>query len=186
MPLDTSNLPNSVPYLRVPGPAKLPGREHALKVGIVFKGSPTHENDAARSLKSLSILDPLFAHQEVDFYSLQKGPGAEEAAEFAKRLPNFHDIGAGVQTMDETAEAVKALDLLLTVDTSVAHVAGALGTPTWLLLPFYSDWRWHYEREDSPWYPSMRLFRAKFGADWSEVIARVNGELLGLMLDKQG
>lgn len=185
MPLDTSNLPKSVPYLRVPGPAKLPGREHALKVGIVFKGSPTHENDAARSLKSLSILDPLFAHQEVDFYSLQKGPGAEEAAEFAKRLPNFHDIGASVQTMDETAEAVKALDLLLTVDTSVAHVAGALGTPTWLLLPFYSDWRWHYEREDSPWYPSMRLFRAKFGADWSEVIARVNGELLGLMLDKQ-
>ena len=178
--LDMANLPKSVPYLRVSGPAELPGRAHALKVGIVFKGAPSHENDQARSLKSLSILDTLFAHQEIDFYSLQKGPGADEAAEYAKRLPNFHDVGAGVTTMDETAEAVKALDVLLTVDTSVAHVAGALGTPTWLLLPFYSDWRWHYERKDSPWYPTMRLFRQQFGADWSEVIARVNGHLLTL------
>ncbi|MDT6964068.1 methyltransferase domain-containing protein [Cupriavidus sp. SZY C1] len=185
LPVDVSNLPQTVPFLRVPEAASLPGRPEALKVGVVFKGAPNHENDHARSLRSLSVLDALFAHQEVDFYSLQKGPGADEAADYARRLPNFYDIGAGVQTMIETAQAVQALDLLVTVDTSVAHVAGALGKQTWLFLPFYTDWRWFYEGEDSPWYPSMRLFRQRWGAEVPEVIARMNGELLGLMLDKQ-
>lgn len=185
LPLDSSNLPQSVPYLRVSEPAILPGRPDALKVGIVFKGAPTHENDHARSLKSLSVMDSLFSLQDVDFYSLQKGQGAEEAADYASRLANFYDLGPGLGTLAETAKAVKALDVLLTVDTSVAHVGGALGVPTWLLLPFYSDWRWHYERSDSPWYPSMRLFRQDFGADWHQVIARVYGTLLGAKLEKQ-
>jgi hypothetical protein len=187
LPLQLDGLPQSVRYLRVPEgtvqPA-LPGRPGALKVGIVFKGNPTHENDANRSLPSLSVMDDLFRIEGIDFYSLQKGAGADEAADHASRLANFYDVGAGVGSMDETAAAIAALDLVLTVDTSVAHVAGAMGKPTWLLLPFYGDWRWHYTREDSPWYPSMRLFRRRANCDWSEVMARVGGHLLQLKEDR--
>ena len=94
---------------------------------------------------------------------------------------NFHDIGATLHSMMDTARAIDALDLVLTVDTSVAHVAGAMGKPTWLLLPAYADWRWHLAREDSPWYPSMRLFRHPYSGSWAEVVTRLNGHLLALV-----
>jgi ADP-heptose:LPS heptosyltransferase len=87
--------------------------------------------------------------------------------------------------MEETASAIAELDLVLTVDTSVSHVAGAMGKPTWVLLPSYGDWRWHYRREDSPWYPTARLFRRRFGGDWPEVVARIRGHLLVLSNEKQ-
>lgn len=183
LPVALDALPDSVPYLRIPpGLPKfdLAGRAGALKVGIAFKGAPNHENDRFRSLPSLSVLDPLFAHRDIEFYSLQKGQGADEAAACAGRLPNFHDVGATLQSMMDTARAIDALDVVLTVDTSVAHVAGALGKPVWLLLPAYADWRWHLVREDSPWYPTMRLFRNQGAGSWSEVVTRVNGHLLGL------
>ncbi len=183
LPLELEALPASVPFLRAPGQAAhatLIARSRSLKVGVVFKGAPTHENDHARSLPTLSLLDPLFELDGVEFFSLQKGAGAQEAAEYAGRLENFHDLGADVRTMDETANIIAALDLVLTVDTSVAHVAGAMGKPTWLMLPAYGDWRWHYRREDSPWYPSMRLFRRSFGGAWPELIARIRGHLLAL------
>ncbi|HWT35959.1 MAG TPA: methyltransferase type 11, partial [Paraburkholderia sp.] len=179
--LDLKALPASVPYLRAhadKAPAALKAGARALKVGIVFKGAPTHENDHARSLPSLSVLDPLFEFDGVEFFSLQKGAGADEAAQYAQRLPNFHDLGASIRSMDETANAIAALDLVLTVDTSVAHVAGAMGKPTWVMLPSYGDWRWHYAREDSPWYPTMRLFRRRSGGTWTEVVARIRGHLL--------
>jgi hypothetical protein len=181
-----------VPFLRAPSdeaPALLRTESHALKVGVVFKGAPTHENDHARSLPSLSVLDELFQLEGVEFFSLQKGAGADEAAQYAQRLSNFHDLGADIRSMDETASAIAALDLVLTVDTSVAHVAGAMGKPTWLMLPSYGDWRWHYTREDSPWYPTMRLFRRRFDGNWPEVVARIRGHLLTLIasnLDSAG
>lgn len=183
LPLELDALPDSVPYLRIPpGMPKfeLAGSADALKVGVVFKGAPNHENDRFRSLPSLSVLDPLFAHRDIEFYSLQKGQGALEAAAWAERLPNFHDVGATLQSMMDTARAIAAMDLVLTVDTSVAHVAGAMGKPVWLLLPAYADWRWHLVREDSPWYPTMRLFRNPGVSGWSEVVTRVSGHLLGL------
>lgn len=183
LPVELDELPDSVPYLRIPpGSPKfsLPGRPDALKVGIVFKGAPSHENDKYRSLPSLEVLAPLFEHRDVEFFSLQKGEGAAEAADYARRLANFHDVGATVHSMMDTARAIDALDLVLTVDTSVAHVAGALGKPTWLLLPAYADWRWHLQREDSPWYPSMRLFRHPYSGSWAEVVTRLNGHLLAL------
>ncbi|MFM0340954.1 methyltransferase domain-containing protein [Paraburkholderia fungorum] len=187
LPLDLEALPATVPYLRAPRgtPAKLPqvGAEK-LKVGLVFKGNPTHENDRQRSLPSLAVLDDLMNLEGIEFFSLQKGAGADEAAAYAAKLANFHDVGESLNTMAETASAVAALDLVLTVDTSVAHVAGAMGKPVWLMLPAYGDWRWHYTREDSPWYPTMKLFRRRFGCDWSEVVARINGHLLQLLASK--
>ncbi len=90
---------------------------------------------------------------------------------------NFHDGGAQLNTMAGTASAIAELDLVITVDTSIAHVASAMGKPVWLMLPSYDDWRWHYTREDSPWYPSMRLFRRQFNGDWAEVVARMVGHL---------
>jgi SAM-dependent methyltransferase len=192
LPLELDALPVSVPFLRAPSdeaPALLRTESHALKVGVVFKGAPTHENDHARSLPSLSVLDELFQLEGVEFFSLQKGAGADEAAQYAQRLSNFHDLGADIRSMDETASAIAALDLVLTVDTSVAHVAGAMGKPTWLMLPSYGDWRWHYTREDSPWYPTMRLFRRRFDGNWPEVVARIRGHLLTLIasnLDSAG
>ncbi|WP_250516030.1 methyltransferase domain-containing protein [Caballeronia sp. INDeC2] len=180
LPLDLDALPSTVPYLRAPEavasklPEVAPGK---LKVGIVFKGNPTHENDASRSLPSLAVLNDLFAVDGIEFFSLQKGAGADEAAQYAAQRHNFHDVGAQLNTMAETASAIAALDLVLTVDTSVAHVAGAMGKPVWLMLPAFGDWRWHYMREDSPWYPTMRLFRVRFGCNWSEVVARIGGHL---------
>jgi len=184
LPLELDALPPTVPYLRAPEavasklPEVAPGK---LKVGIVFKGNPTHENDASRSLPSLAVLNDLFKVDGIEFFSLQKGAGADEAAEYAEQRGNFHDVGAHLNTMAETASVIAALDLVLTVDTSVAHVAGAMGKPVWLMLPSYGDWRWHYTREDSPWYPTMRLFRRRFGCDWSEVVARIGGHLRCLL-----
>ena len=183
LPLDLEALPDTVPYLRAPADAvsRLPDvGSGKLKVGVVFKGNPTHENDRQRSLASLSVLDELFGLEGMEFFSLQKGAGADEAAHYAQTRDNFHDVGAHLNSMAETASAIAALDVVVTVDTSVAHVAGALGKPVWLLLPAYGDWRWHYTREDSPWYPTMRLFRRRFNCDWTEVVARVAGHLMSL------
>jgi len=189
VPLELEALPPAVPFLRA-SPVKAPAvllsaPRDVLKVGVVFKGAPTHENDRARSLPSLSVLDELFKLKGVEFFSLQKGAGADEAAQYAQRLSNFHDLGACIASMEETASAIAELDLVLTVDTSVSHVAGAMGKPTWVLLPSYGDWRWHYRREDSPWYPTARLFRRRFGGDWPEVVARIRGHLLVLSNEKQ-
>lgn len=176
LPLDLEALPCTAPYLRLPwgnAPMYMRGSTGMLKVGLVFKGAPTHENDSYRSLPSLAVLDGLFDVPGVDFYSLQKGAGAEEASAYAARLPNFYDVGIRVHSMGETARAVAMMDVVLTVDTSVAHLAAALGKPTWILLPFYGDWRWHYTRDDSPWYPTARLFRRRLDGDWPGVIARV-------------
>ncbi|WP_309806330.1 MULTISPECIES: methyltransferase domain-containing protein [unclassified Caballeronia] len=184
--LDLEALPKAVPYLRAPSavPSKLPiVAPNKLKVGLVFKGNPTHENDRARSLPSLAVLDDLLRIPDIEFFSLQKGAGADEAADYAQKHANFHDVGAQVTTMAETAKAIESLDVVLTVDTSVAHVAGAMGKRVWMMLPFYGDWRWHYTREDSPWYPTMRLFRKRHGCDWSEVVARIAGHLKMLRAD---
>lgn len=181
LPLDLEALPQSVPYLRAPcfGVPGMPQvHESAVKVGVVFKGEPSHENDAARSLPSLSVLDDLFAIDGAEFFSLQKGEGAREAAGYAARLGNFHDVGVLLTSMADTASAIAALDVVVTVDTSVAHVAGALGKPVWLMLPADGDWRWHYYREDSPWYPTMRLLRRPSHADWSEVVACIGAGLV--------
>jgi hypothetical protein len=179
VPLDYEALPHCVPYLRAPNPRTYPCPPETLKVGIVFKGNPTMENEPFRSLPSLSTLDSVFELPGIQFYSLQKGEGTEQAAQYAQERGNFTDLGSELHNMAQTANIIAGLDLVLTTDTSVAHVAGALGKPVWVMLAFVCDWRYHYLREDNPWYPAMRVFRKSWGnwRDWSSVIARVRNEL---------
>lgn len=147
-----------------------------LRVGLAWKGNPHFENDADRSLPSLRALAPLAA-VPAHFVSLQKGPGEDEAMD----PPNGMQLyAAGPQLNDfaDTAAVIANLDLVISVDTAVAHLAGAMGKPCWLLLPDYRcDWRWMSERSDTPWYPSMRLFRQSRAGDWRPVIEAVAREL---------
>lgn len=143
-----------------------------LRVGLAWKGNPHFENDADRSLPSLQTLAPL-ATVPAHFVSLQKGPGEDEAMDPPVGMQLY---AAGPQLSDfaDTAAVIANLDLVISVDTAVAHLAGAMGKPCWLLLPDYRcDWRWMTDRGDTPWYPSKRLFRQPEGGSWAPVIAEV-------------
>ncbi len=145
------------------------------KVGLAWAGSPTHKNDHNRSCPLAEFL-PLVRIAGTAFYSLQKG----ERSQDLRQLPpdcTVHDLDALIQDYGDTALLLDALDLLITVDTAVAHLAGALGKPVWLLLPEVSDWRWGLEGETTPWYPSLRLFRQNRRGDWAGIIARVDEAL---------
>jgi hypothetical protein len=145
-----------------------------LRVGLAWKGNPDFENDADRSLPSLLTLAPL-ANVPAHFVSLQKGAGEEKAPPAGMAL---QAVGPKLRDFADTAAVIANLDLVISVDTAVAHLAGALGKPCWLLLPDYRcDWRWMTERNDTPWYPSMRLFRQSNAGDWTPVIDAVGREL---------
>lgn len=149
-----------------------------LKVGLVWKGSAKHNNDSQRSLPHLSLLAPLLALPGIEWISLQKGAGEDELTEW----PQLQPLGAMFNDYRDTASVIAQLDLVIGVDTSVIHLAGAMGKPCWVILPAISkDWRWLNDREDSPWYPTMRLFSQKYGEDRSAVIARLEHALLMLM-----
>src|SRR5439155_14179366 len=145
-----------------------------LKVGIVWAANAKHRNESQRSLE-LERLLPLFELPGIQWFSLQVG---ERAAELA-RLPadTIVDLSRGLSDFAETAAAIANLDLIVAVDTSVVHLAGALGRPVWGMLAFAPDWRWLLGREDSPWYPSVRLFRQAHAGDWDSVIARLRDAL---------
>jgi len=136
----------------------------------VWQGNPNHRNDRNRSLP-LSVLAPLLNTAGFQFLSLQKG-GA------GTRIPEgIFDLAPLLGNFAETAAAIEGLDLVISVDTAVAHLAGSLGKPVWTLLPYAPDWRWLLYREDSPWYPSMRLFRQPIAGDWSSVVREVKRAL---------
>ena len=149
-----------------------------FKVGLVWKGSDQHKNDRNRSLPGLEILKPLWSVPGISFVSLQKGNGADEAS---IPLPNqpIVNLGPDIRDFADTAAVIQHLDLVVSVDTSVVHLSGALGKPCWVLLPcINTDWRWLEEREDSPWYPRvMRLYRQETAGDWESVVGRVAEEL---------
>ncbi|MBU3735775.1 MAG: tetratricopeptide repeat protein [Methylobacterium sp.] len=149
-----------------------------LKVGLVWAGGAVHAGNRFRSC-SLAVFAPLASIQDVTFISLQKGPPEQEAGQppagmqllnFSRELHDFCD----------TAALIANLDLVISVDTSVAHLAGAMGKPVWTLIPFCPDWRWMLDRNDSPWYPGMRLFRQAAIGDWSMPLAAIQARLAAL------
>src|ERR1700757_3057963 len=149
----------------------------AFAVGFSCGGNPDHTNDRSRSttLRAMcGILDP-----RARFYSLQKEPRPEDKATLAGRS-DIVDLTEHLTDFVETAALISCLDLVVTVDTSVAHLAAALGRPTWILLPFTPDFRWLLDRDDSPWYPTVRLFRQSETRDYASVIERVRTELAAL------
>jgi tetratricopeptide (TPR) repeat protein len=174
-------IPSEVPYLKPDRELvrrwseRFDAGDKRLRAGLVWAGRPQHTNERNRSM-NLAQFAPLASLDSVAFYSLQKGIAAAQAA----------DPPAGLRLMDwtedltdfaETAAMIQHLDLIVTVDTAVAHLAGAMGKRTWLMLPWIPDWRWMLERTDSPWYPTMRLFRQRKTGDWAEVLRQVAGSL---------
>ena len=176
-----ASIPALIPYLAA-DPSRVAWWHSRLpvagaRVGLVWKGNPHFENDADRSLPSLETLAPLGDVEGVHFVSLQKGAGEEEALTPPDGMALLA-LGRELGDFADTAAVIAGLDLVVCVDTAVAHLAGALGKPCWVLLPDYkTDWRWLAERNDSPWYPRMRLFRQPSAGDWSSTIAAVTEAL---------
>jgi hypothetical protein len=150
------------------------GTTKGVRVGFVCSGSPTHKNDRNRSIPIRNML--AIQNPNMQFVCLQKELRASDRAWLAARndVPFFGDA---LKDFADTAGLVAAMDLIVTVDTSVAHLAGALGKPTWVLLPYNPDWRWLLGRADSPWYPTMRLFRQKNIGAWAAVLDEVAAAL---------
>lgn len=173
---DASSVPADIPYLRAdeqrlakwrPAFEGLSGK----RVALSWAGHARHANDRNRSM-DLELLAPLLALPGVSFVSVQRELRDKDAAVLA-RFPNVRHLGAELGDMADTAAVVTLADLTLSVDTSVAHLAGAFGRPLWVMLPFAPDWRWSVAGEHSPWYPQARLFRQPTLGDWPSVIAAV-------------
>ena len=166
------SIPNQVPYLKVPLaeplPAAPPGQ---VKVGLVWAGNSGHHNDSARSIP-IEQFKHLLEIPRVIFYSLQV-PVPTGDQPLLRSLSNVVQLDGRLQDFLCTASAVAQLDLIISVDTAVAHLAGALARPVWTLVQFAADWRWFVERADTPWYPTMRLFRQSRIGEWNPVIQRV-------------
>ncbi|MCH8183661.1 MAG: tetratricopeptide repeat protein [Proteobacteria bacterium] len=145
-----------------------------LKVGLAWAGNPKHLNDRNRSLDARHLQD--FAEMGPSFFSLQVGARAADLESLTNRS-SITDLAPLLTDYSETAAAIASLDLVICVDTSVAHLAGALGKPVWIMLPYLPDWRWLLEREDSPWYPSAKLYRQETPGDWRPVLDRIRADL---------
>ncbi len=173
------SIPNRTPYLRalesqVNGWQGLLGPKRSLRVGVAWRGSPGHQNDAQRSLPLPQLLAVL--PLQIEAFCLQPQVPDSEYTLMASSAIRF--VGEHIGDFSDTAALIECMDLVISVDTSVAHLAGALGKPTWVLLPFVPDWRWMIEREDSPWYPTMKLYRQPSRGDWASVLDRVRADLL--------
>lgn len=180
-----ATVPSPVPYLAAEpslverwrdrlelGPARA-----ELRVGLVWAGNAELPDDPKRS-PGLEPLLPLLGLPGVAFISLQKGGGRADLERLGGRLPvGFRDVGDELDDLADTAAVVTQLDLVIVVDSAVAHLAGALGRPVWTMVRAESEWRWMLERTDSPWYPTMRLFRQTRAGDWSDVVAALRAAL---------
>jgi hypothetical protein len=162
------SIPAAVPYITATARTDL---EPGFKVGIAWSGRPTHPNDLNRSIP-IRLFEPISKTEGVALHSLQKeSPPGEISFRVIDHSSELTDFA-------QTAKLIAAIDLVISVDTAVAHLAGAMGKEVWLLVPFAPDWRWMLGREDSPWYPTMRIFRQASPGDWEGVIRRVPDELI--------
>ncbi len=182
-------IPGSTPYLQADAGRLSWWRERLprgrLRVGLIWAGDPRRNSTAARTMDSRRSVSadaflPILRVPDVTFVSLQKGAIAEQQIfNLPLELRPYDPMGL-VADFSDTASIIASLDLVITVDSSVAHVAGALDKPVWILSRFDGCWRWLYDRDDSPWYPSARVFRQRQSGDWASVIARVAHELQNL------
>jgi len=176
---DLNNIPRSASYIHSDKQLtqhwrqKL-GRKSKPRVGLVWSGSLKHKGDGQRSIALGEMLKLLSA--DFEFLSLQKEVRKSDAA-VLRMHPEIRDFGAELHDFADTAAICELMDLVISVDTSVAHLAGAMGKPVWILLPFVPDWRWLLDRDDTPWYPGARLYRQARPGDWAGVLSRVGKDL---------
>ncbi|MDB5902928.1 MAG: glycosyl transferase family 9 [Betaproteobacteria bacterium] len=173
----SDTIPRRTPYLNVPEPlvrtwAETLSALPSPRIGLVWAGGKQSEADADRSI-ALASFAPLLARRRMSFVALQKGPGASQLVRGRHRIAHWMDA---CEDLLDTAALICGLDLVISVDTAVAHLAGALGKPLWLLNRRSSEWRWMLERSDSPWYPTVRIFRQRAGG-WAPVIDEVGAAL---------
>ncbi|WP_161631011.1 tetratricopeptide repeat protein [Niveispirillum irakense] len=176
-----TSIPNLVPYLH-PSPdlrhdwgKRITAARGTLRVGLVWRGNPQHYNDMNRSIPA-AALEPLLSVPKVSWFLLQKHM-VPATADMLSDRPGVTDLGPLLDDFADTAAALTHLDLVISVDTSVLHLAGACKRPTWALLGWPNDWRWLRERNSSPWYPTMTLFRQRQSGDWAPVIDQVERKL---------
>ena len=172
-------IPTEIPYLSVPKSIEFPiplPLENNIKVGICWQTSSNNETSKGRSCP-VEYLEEIINIDTVNFYILQKEVSVGDN-EWLKSQTQIHNLGSSFNDLADTAAAIKQLDLVITIDTVIAHLAGALSKPVWVMLNFDSDWRWLTDREDSPWYPTMRLFRQPKIGDWGSVFVEVKQALM--------
>ena len=184
--VSAENVANEIPYIHIEEETlhrwrkRMRSTDGRFRVGLAWAGNPTHENDRNRSM-ALEQLASL-ASANCTFYSLQCGLCGREARYRSNEL-RIVPIAEKFRDFTDTAAVIANLDLVITVDTVVAHLAGAMGCPVWTLLPFNSDWRWQLDRDDSPWYPTMRLYRQPNWNNWNQAIEMVANDLSQLAKD---
>jgi hypothetical protein len=171
--IGTSTIPSQTPYLGAKPASVQKWRERLAafagpRIGLCWRGNPHHANDANRSL-SPGLLGPLLVAPEISWIAIQPDPGPNP--------PAIYNAGPDLADWGDTAGLLANLDLVISIDSSVAHLAGAMNRPCRLLLPYLPDWRWLLERSDSPWYPSLELFRQEKPGDWDGVMRRVDETL---------
>lgn len=180
--IELDDLPGRIPYLAPPQPLAAAWRRRlsgpGLKIGLVWAGNPEFSHDHLRS-PGLAPLMPLLTVPGVTVFGLQLGPRAAETAMLPSAAP-FVDLGPSLTSFEDTAAAMAALDLVICSCTAAANLAGAMGLPLWVLLAFAPDWRWLRDRDDSPWYPTARLFRQPAPGNWGAPVEAIRRALLGL------
>jgi hypothetical protein len=150
------------------------GEKSGPRIGLAWSGSAIHKNDRIRSI----LLSAMMQHlpSEFTYVSLQKEIKEADKATLESKTGIAH-FGDELRDFADTAALCELMDMVISVDTSVVHLSGAMGKPIWVMLPFSSDWRWMYDRSDSPWYESARLYRQESQGDWESVLARVSADL---------
>ena len=177
------SIPSAIPYLSADDATRRTwqtrlGAVGSPRIGLVWSGNPSHVNDHRRSVELKTLLPLLDV--DAQFISLQKEVRPRDRAILRER-GDILDLGSELGTYEDTAAVIEQLDLVISVDTSVAHLAGALGKPVWIMLPYVPDWRWLVGRDDSPWYPTARLFRQTEAREYGSVVNRMKTELDALV-----